>query len=419
MAEGAKLPPGEVRQCDTSFLFSFFTKRQTPRKHGEQGQRALSASDHEMQAFVQHDAFYGKPRDFEAVEHPEPETKEVWEFEEDSYAVALVAMTTLPCPRSLPHIMIGLFTPILQNIAFLELFIYLSREKASAGDGHKANWLVLGLCFILCGLSLSNEAIEGFQKLVHCLRGLHGMYHCNCGVVGFASGAIFGYLQYMLAILTASMCMILVYRANTVLDAFTNYVALSFLTEVDNLVMASRSVKSFVQDVQYSVTMEKAQWIYHRPRKPPWSISMMVAVNVIVLCCIPLPLFVNGYAASVKGQHIDWVAQIPGSILTLAILNGSMYFAAQRLGATNAGFLCGIICQLIVFALCVSQLCFNVTLVSQLSCACTFLFSTVAAPSAAAGDFNPFESLRCPVRVPLLVWLSLICSTIWTAVLLT
>merc|ERR1719195_307548 len=92
-----------------------------------------------------------------------------------------------------------------------------------------------------------------------CISGWYsGVYQRACIV-----GVCLGFFQLTMPCYIVGLSMQLVLGADTVLDAFMNYVALIFITEIDNSVIANRVVrKLFVMSseihVRYAVVDETA-----------------------------------------------------------------------------------------------------------------------------------------------------------------
>merc|ERR1712110_1245682 len=77
----------------------------------------------------------------------------------------------------------------------------------------------------------------------------------------------------------------MVARSKNLLSAFMNYVALSFLIEIDNLFMASRIIRNLVQALPTSVTMTLVLDRDHTSKRN-WTWGMAIASNFIALFSI-------------------------------------------------------------------------------------------------------------------------------------
>merc|ERR1712083_1237438 len=73
--------------------------------------------------------------------------------------------------------------------------------------------------------------------------GFYEDVHCSSMWVGI----VLGLLQTLMAGAAMAINMRLVSTAEAVLDAFLNFIALSFLTDVDNIVMDSKVVKGMLK----------------------------------------------------------------------------------------------------------------------------------------------------------------------------
>merc|ERR1719330_2112508 len=124
----------------------------------------------------------------------------------------------------------------------------LNQKSAEEGDDddQRVTNVVYTLCFILAGLAFSNEMMEGVNKTIFSMRAVTGIYE-DVRPHSMWVGIYLGVMQTLTPLCAMSLSMRVVAEAETVLDAFLNYVALAFLTEIDNIVMNSRVVHGFLR----------------------------------------------------------------------------------------------------------------------------------------------------------------------------
>mmetsp|Transcript_86453 Transcript_86453/g.201130 ORF Transcript_86453/g.201130 Transcript_86453/m.201130 type:complete len:412 (+) Transcript_86453:60-1295(+) len=338
---------------------------------------------------------------------------EHWEFETDAYSIGLLAMTTKGLPRGTFELILALATPTIQLLAFFRILGHLL-DRPRGWDGNYVetprNTTVQCICFLLIAMQVSNEALEGLHKLIFSFRAFGGKYKDVKKTA--CLGIIFGFMQCIMAVCTVGLSMLVVSEQQTALDAFMNFVAVAFLTEVDNILVAARTVTSFVSldttiTVQHAYTMDCAEC-----KQSHWPTMALVVVNVLVLFSVAMSVrcFNTAAQSDSESQGINWFGQVPWAILGLLALNTAMWIG-KRVSATSKYFMGVGYCSLTVCAIDMVYLYITHSrLLPVLLTQAAFAFSLAAPTCAGAIVFNPFPFMFCPISSPCLVWAMLLYS---------
>jgi len=371
------------------------------------------------------------PWDGKFVVQPDGTTEEHWEFEVDTYTIGLLAMVQKGLPQGAGELGLALVTPVIQLLAFFRIFEYLtskSTEEVDVEDSRSScNPTVQFICFLLMALQVSNEALEGLHKLIFSFRAFGGKYKDvkTCSGIGI----LLGFSQCMMAIATVGLSMLVVSEQQTALDAFMNFVAVAFLTEVDNILVSARTVTGLVATdntitVQHVLPAEVEHASPHH-----WPTKALLVVNVLVVASLLVALQIqwivmgiaeeqhkaHEHAAAEDEQHgahervdNDLWRRIPPVILVLLLLNTAMY-VGNRIGASIKYFmLMGYAC-LAIGALDMAHLySTNTRLLPVMASQAIQTFALMGPSCAGAILFNPFPFMMCPVKSPSLVWASLV-----------
>jgi len=359
------------------------------------------------------------------VVQPDGTVEETWEFELDTYTIGLLAMAQKGLPQGAFELGLALVTPTIQTLAFFRIFEYLMSQKNDFDEDHlikSCNGTVQFICFLLMALQVSNEALEGLHKLIFSFRAFGGKYKDMKKTAGI--GILLGFCQCMVAIATVGLSMLVVSEQQTALDAFMNFVAVAFLTEVDNILVSARTVTGFVTtDTTITVEHTLAAEVEHKSPHH-WPMKALAVVNFLVVlsllvCFQTLNIVIGIGNADAEKEHdaheheeharearhgVNLWGQILPVTLVLLLLNAAMY-VGNRLGLSIKyfmfmGYAClafGAVDMAHLYSTHTRLLPFMVTQAG-------LAYALVAPTCAGAILFNPFPFMMCPVKSPGLVW---------------
>lgn len=112
------------------------------------------------------------------------------------------------------------------------------------------------LCLFLTSIDMVAEAIEGCQKIVFSYRCILGIYELPHNPKHMMVGIVLGFFQVFMTMGTYSVLASLLLHAQTVLEVFMNFLAMQFLTEVDETLMQIKLVKVRATRVHFSFLVE-------------------------------------------------------------------------------------------------------------------------------------------------------------------
>lgn len=351
--------------------------------------------------------------------------REDWDFDEGSYSVGVIALVTRGLPSALPHLALAALTPTLQLICYLALFSEMITENITPNlDGIRL--LTTFACFFLMGLMLMTEVQEGFKKMIFCCRCAYGKYAEVCPRAAVL-GVCLGFSQLVVPCYIMGLSMQLVLGAESVLDAFTCYVALIFITEIDNYLTDSPMVKNFFKPTANIHVHKKrvagagvaaaaaVTTLVDGGSAEPWAGRAMWFTNLGVVLVQPLNVVFVAVADTPTAMDLEWWAgQVPGFVLLFAALNVAMWLGAHSFGAARAAFYLAGFTLSILGALYAANIDLDIDVIQPLSTMALFMFSTMSLPAAAATAIDPFILLGCPYRLPCISWLIMLGATMWT-----
>merc|ERR1712190_707581 len=132
-----------------------------------------------------------------------------------------------------------------------------------------------------------------------------------------------------------------------------------------------------------------------------------VWTTVLTIPSIVVGCMLNYHVGSLREPpvHQDFISQIPQAVAVACILHtvalgGSQFFRAIYVVLP---FSFALSLRMLLYARMVCP-------ISNLIC---YTFILVAPAAAVAVDFDPFDVIDCPVRLPLLTWISFACAMIW------
>lgn len=332
------------------------------------------------------------------------EVLERWRFDDDAYSVGLLALFRKGGPRALPEFLLAAAVPTMTILAMKLVVAHLLAQEA---QGRKADLSVSLICFVLAALPLSNEALEGFSKMVFSMRGCAGVY-TEGNPWCLAVGVFLGFMQCFTAIVTVGVNMQLVAAAENAIDAFTNFVALSFLTEIDNLLLSSRTVRNLFGDVDLEVTVRHARPL--EDMHGAWAPCVIfLIVNALALPACALTINLYDAAGQVREPPIvhDWCAELPGAIAAAAAVNCVTWLASRVFDIVDVAF---VLCLVLIVLLLSTT---RAQWFGPLARMVVFSFVAVGAAGASAADFDPFPLITCPYRTPLLMVLLMVAAFFW------
>lgn len=335
-------------------------------------------------------------------------TEDAWEFEEDTYSLGLVAVTKRGLPSAAVPLMFALATPLIQLVAFFKIYEHMISEPHPDDPMHVGCSLYVRLiCFVLMALSLSNEGLEGLSKVVFCLRAIGGVYEDIKGIP--IIGLVLSFFQFGMTIGTIGLSMLVVSEQTTALDAFMNFVALAFLTEIDNIFMSARTVQNFVS-AENTFEGKIAPNALQAGEKGPWTVPMMIACNLLLMVAWTVTLYIYYITAewSPDRESFSLAGHLPSVIITWLALMLCMWFGSKQVGAMAVARTLFFICVLMDSIDKVYLYNAGLRFFSPFLMSVTFWFEFAGPVTAMAVVQDPMEVLRCPVKSPLLVWTMLI-----------
>mmetsp|Transcript_4933 Transcript_4933/g.6353 ORF Transcript_4933/g.6353 Transcript_4933/m.6353 type:complete len:293 (-) Transcript_4933:223-1101(-) len=261
------------------------------------------------------------------------------------------------------------------------------------------------ICFFLMALQVSNEALEAFQKIVFCLRALTGVYVDVKGTPG--PGVFLGFLQFGMSFGTVGLSMLVVSQQTTALDAFMNFVALAFLTEVDNILMSSRTVQNFVQVEKTEIIAVIKPTAFEGAEKRPWTPRLMCCANMMMI----MPMTIGCTVVWLTTQRsedpedvLTFMERLPSALLLWAALDLIMWFGSQKFGAVDCAVFVAFVCSALDLVDKVHLYTSYRRLFSPPVLLVPMWFQYAASVTAIAAQKDPASLLSCPFRTPLLVW---------------
>jgi len=341
-----------------------------------------------------------------------PGEEETWDFDQDTYTVGMLSVMNNGLIRSVPPLTVAFITPFVQTLAFFIVFQDLLHVRPDSDEVSTRDSVAWSICFFLAGLQMSNEAAESFKKLVFSLRCIGGAFD-----TGQRSplAVVLATMQWCFSVGTMAICLLVVGQQGSAVDAFMNYVAMGFLTEIDNLLLESNCVKTWI-NTETEISPRRADNVFLKATDP-WTLQMMLsslAMTGLLLAVCAHAVDLSDQAKSPPILH-EWLSQLPHGGATMLILVCMMYLFSLFTGASQAGFLIGIISQV----LCAADLVLRRNLEIQtwnlvpLSNMVLFLSGPIVFASGCAMASNPFLMLNCPVRVPIFIWVHLGLGVFW------
>lgn len=337
---------------------------------------------------------------------------EYWAFEADTYSIGILAILKRGLLNSLPQLALALITPVIQTMVLFLVFENLINERFEDPDereGLMKGWLVPLICFLLMSLELSNEALEGIWKVTFTMRAFGGVYRLPGGPAWVAM--VLGFLQFLIAALTVGCSMLVVSQQRSCLEAFTNFVALTFLTEVDNILISSRTVRNFIP-MEHEIEVRHAAKSQGReareePEGVAWSLRMALCSSGLVL----LGVFLSKHILDLAARALDEdeeprdMAMESAWVCSGLVLINIVMLIGSRMFSTLA-------CAKFISLFCVLYLTADLAILYHTHSRITpslfpmvpFWFAMLASASGNACSKNPFIFLRCPFSSPLLVW---------------
>jgi len=337
--------------------------------------------------------------------------EETWEFEADAYAIAIVALLKKGLPDAGFQLGLALFTPIVQTLVLLMVFENLVTAERETGDGNGVNVYVAVICFLLMALQLSNEALEGMWKVCFCMRAFGGVYADLKGPRWLA--LVLGFLQFTLAVFTVGCSMLVVSEQKTALDAFMNFVALAFLTEIDNLLISSKTLRSALEiDAQITVRQVTKGG---QDASTPWTLRLAICCNLLVMmgtCINKQAVEIAANASGETPELTDRLLEALSAFATLLVLDLVMWVGSRLVRTMTCAALVAVSCVLLVAVSMAVLYSTHRRLAPLVVIMVAFWFSMVALTSGNAVAMNPFPYLRCPVSTPLHVWAMLVLAVL-------
>mmetsp|Transcript_104126 Transcript_104126/g.324663 ORF Transcript_104126/g.324663 Transcript_104126/m.324663 type:complete len:421 (+) Transcript_104126:54-1316(+) len=339
--------------------------------------------------------------------------EETWEFEADTYAVAIIAIVKEGLPSALPQLGLALFTPVIQTTILFIVFENLVATPGTSGDASDGvEGEVIFICFLLMALQLSNEALEGMWKVCFCMRCFGDVYS---GLKGPAwVTLVLAYMQFTLAVFTVGCSMLVVTEQTSAIDAFMNFVALAFLTETDNLLISCRTVRNFIGiDSEIKVLHARKGG---QDESTPWTPRMAVCCNVLLAVGIGIYKQATDIATAALGHPPDpfhRVWEVVSIAVALLVLNSAMWFGSRLIGTMRCATVLSFSCMTFVI---VDQLFLykrHYRMTPALLPAVPFWFGMLAQTSGNSVVKNPFIYLRCPFSTPSLVWAMLVVAVFY------
>jgi len=329
---------------------------------------------------------------------------EGWRFENDTYALGLYALVFKPLRSSIPDLLVAVCTPFLSVLA-IKVIMYFLFEGEEDGD---VSIVVRSICFILAALAISNEAAEGFSKMAFCTRCIAGTFD-GVSRPRMMVALILSNMQVLVSFLTMALNMRLVASAEGVVDAFLNFVAVGFLSEIDNLIMSSVSVQAYFPDSLHAETFKMVRSPGASSKFGRMSFPILLCVNAVIAQGLAAHIFFQVLIGSIKDPDasFDWQSQLPNTLLAVLIIN---------IVALLGGRVAPLFKVVHMFSLLTASA--YILSPSDLNGMTTMVFMMFALEGVAgsvAADAEPFEVLTCPYRVPILMWLMLGCATVRVA----
>jgi len=214
-------------------------------------------------------------------------------------------------------------------------------------------------------------------------------------------------------------------RSKTVLDVFMNFLAIGFITEVDNTLMELKAVKLRASLVDFKFLVEHREEADHSldiPQdevpKMPVTMTLLVISNMLTLfsCVFSQASHTIARAGHDQAEQIDWFQCWVVLLVALGLCDAALWISSRYLGAWRATLWCHL----------VTISCFWINVFYRYLNNGTFLFmwnplldllslSMVFfwIPVATAAEVDCLALLQCPTRLPLLFWTSCVSGPIF------
>eukprot|EP00931_Biecheleriopsis_adriatica_P053530 TRINITY_DN31349_c0_g1_i1.p1 TRINITY_DN31349_c0_g1~~TRINITY_DN31349_c0_g1_i1.p1 ORF type:complete len:415 (+),score=58.76 TRINITY_DN31349_c0_g1_i1:26-1246(+) len=335
--------------------------------------------------------------------------QEQWTFDEDAYSLSIISLYQADMSLGCWSCLLAPLTALLQLSICLLVFTDLldvpeedpemSRVRRLSARGAKV------LCCGLCLLQLSDEACEGFHKMIFAIRWYAGVYD-NRWHQAAKFAVLISCCQVLIGLLTCSLCIRVIFCAPTTLDVFFNYVALAFISDVDNMILRSRLVRSVVVfDPEILVTWERPD---HEDVNGHWCKPMAEVVNINGLALAVVILMFHAF--KVNAQHIsvlesdDWIRDLLSATGLAVACNATLWFGSRQFFIIYVAVLLTLVLFSVMIVDFVLQRQTGYCMLGPLDQAVVWNFLLMSCPTASASIPNCFQSLKgLPVLVQLAV----------------
>eukprot|EP00416_Gambierdiscus_australes_P025348 CAMPEP_0171061238 /NCGR_PEP_ID=MMETSP0766_2-20121228/4311_1 /TAXON_ID=439317 /ORGANISM="Gambierdiscus australes, Strain CAWD 149" /LENGTH=391 /DNA_ID=CAMNT_0011516895 /DNA_START=24 /DNA_END=1199 /DNA_ORIENTATION=- len=339
------------------------------------------------------------------------DVEETWEFELDTYSLGVLAMAQKGLPRGGFELFLALVTPTIQVLAFYRIFSRLMSMHDAVAADEVCNSSVQVICFLLIALQVSNEGLEGFRKIVFSLRAFGGKFQDVKGTAFI--GIALGFLQYSMAVCTVGLSMLVVSQQQTALDAFMNFVAVAFLTEVDNILVSARTVKNFVFSLDTKITVRHANAAgSEEARATAWPWGFLLCINFLALLMLLMVIhgldILEHLKQSSSSANFDIFSQLWHIALCFFVLNVMVSIGNWCRGGIAFFMVFGMLCLAFVAIDMVFLYVRGFRLVPIAVSQVVYWWAILVPACEGAVMFNPFYFITCPYRSPSLVWLMLV-----------
>lgn len=256
--------------------------------------------------------------------------KEQWSFDEDAYTLSLSALYSQK--TCWPYVLISMATALLQLciVGIVMMDLRKNQQKDLHGVTRTMVTAAQVICTGLCLLQLSDEGCEGLHKLTFALRWYAGVYDGPAYSNSSKVAVMLSTFQVGMGVITCCVCIRVVFSAESALDTFFNYVALAFISDLDNMVMRSRMIRG-------CLVCEPNITAYWRPPEQQlisghWNMRMAMVVNAACfLMILALNLqFLIMWHVFMSDEHIEWIDLVVHGIPTLCLLNSIMWFGTRQ-----------------------------------------------------------------------------------------
>mmetsp|Transcript_4980 Transcript_4980/g.12835 ORF Transcript_4980/g.12835 Transcript_4980/m.12835 type:complete len:416 (-) Transcript_4980:38-1285(-) len=264
---------------------------------------------------------------------------EVWTFDEDAYTVGLTALATKTWKHSSMELCFVLITPIVQMAFCYKLVAILTTLERPERE---VSVIVQSVCCLLALVQLANEAVEGLHKVIFSMRGCSGLYAEMCPA-SMSVGIALGFCQTLIGIFTFALCVKLTWLSKTELDALMNFIALSFIADIDNILIRSRLVQPYISLNPVVKVKRACQDWCRKGTSKTYTVRMCAVTNAVILLMTIGTVGVTVEKLKIAGHkhYILWhyLCWIPYFLLTWFGTALAMWQGSQRLGACNTALI--------------------------------------------------------------------------------